>query len=104
MTSAKQFRKQRAARFDMEELRLLAFALQVDWDELDGYRKSTKIQSLIEWMKRRQRLPELIATLHEERADEKWPDVSTLAAALTDEGGHSVGRNRQNILRNIHFT
>ncbi len=79
--------------------------LGVDWDELDGFRKSSKIRSLLTHVQRREQLDELIAALREERDKLTWPNAAELAAALTTATpSHPQQRNRQNILNNIHHT
>jgi hypothetical protein len=105
MNLAKQFRQQIAKSFNLNELEQLAFGLGVDWDELDGRTKTNKIQALITHCQRRQQLTELIAHLRQERPDVVWPEARELAAALTTAmTSDPQGRNRQNILNNIHYT
>jgi hypothetical protein len=105
MNLGKQFRQQIAKSFNLNELEQLAFGLGVDWDELDDRTKTNKIQSLVTHCQRRQQLPQLIAHLRQERRDVAWPDAAELAAALTTATpSDPQGRNRQNILNNIHTT
>jgi hypothetical protein len=53
--------------FDLEELKAIAFDLSIDWDDLSGETKPTKVQSLIMYLARRGRLSELATILGEER-------------------------------------
>jgi hypothetical protein len=48
-------------RFTLEELKLLAANLRLDWDELAGEQKSGKVWSLLEALAESGRLPELLA-------------------------------------------
>ena len=42
-----------AAHFDLDELRMVSFALGVDWDELKGTTKSVKAVALVQFIDRR---------------------------------------------------
>ena len=42
--------------FDLDELQTLSLDLGVDWDELEGRKKSAKSQSLIGYLSKRGRL------------------------------------------------
>lgn len=53
--------------YDMTELKMLCRDLNVDWDEIPGNRKSERISELIEYLKRRERLDEMIRLVNEER-------------------------------------
>jgi tetratricopeptide (TPR) repeat protein len=72
-----QLRDQIAKTFDLEELRALAFDLQLDWDELEGIRKTNRIQDLIIQLARNGRLEELIESLKEYRPKAAWPKMPT---------------------------
>jgi hypothetical protein len=61
--------------FDLDELRTLAYDLGLDWGELSGDKKSTKSQSLISYLNRRERLEQLLILLREERPNVNWPDI-----------------------------
>lgn len=63
--------------FDLNELRGLSFALDVEWEELVGDNKPTKIISLIKYVIRRERLAELLALLQQQRPSVEWPDIDT---------------------------
>ncbi|MBK8128075.1 MAG: hypothetical protein IPK53_03750 [bacterium] len=49
-------RQQITQHYDLEELKLLAFDLNVDWDEIAGTQKSVKIQGLIDHLRKHGRL------------------------------------------------
>ena len=59
--------------FNTAELKQLYFDLGIDWGDLDGGTDPEKIQSLIQYMQRRGRLPDLLAILRKERPDVEWP-------------------------------
>jgi hypothetical protein len=56
-------------RFDMEELRTLCFQLSVDFDNLRGEGKSSKVRELIKYLERRDRLPNLFPEMKKLRPD-----------------------------------
>lgn len=70
-------RDQIVSTFDMEELKLLAFDLELDWDELKGLRKSARIQDLITQLGNQQRLEELVDSLKLLRPHMSWKAVSS---------------------------
>ncbi len=51
--------------YDLSELRRLCFELSVPYEELAGETRSDKAISLIEWLERRERLPDLVARLED---------------------------------------
>lgn len=61
--------------FNLDELHLLAFDLNVDWDELAGTQKSMKIQELIIYLGQHGRLENLAEILRQERPFVEWPDM-----------------------------
>ena len=52
-----------------EELQNLVFAVGIDWDELAGEQKSSKVRSLITTMVRRGKLNSLISTVRSRSAE-----------------------------------
>ncbi len=62
--------------FDLEELRLLCFDLGLDYEELAGRTKSTKMQDLITYLQRRGELQRLIDEASGQRPHAAWPDLS----------------------------
>ena len=58
--------------FSLEELKGLCFRLAVSYDELAGETLGAKAQTLLEYLERRDRLPELVELLQEERPAGEW--------------------------------
>lgn len=58
--------------FDADEIKALAFRLNVDFDNLAGERKSDKARSLLSHLERRRRLNELVEVVREERPNLPW--------------------------------
>jgi nucleoside phosphorylase len=56
-----------SAAFSVSELKVLVSDLEVDWDDIQGQTKSERIVELIQYMKRRGRMPALIALVKRER-------------------------------------
>jgi hypothetical protein len=61
--------------FSYPELNTLCFDLSIVYDDLPGERRTDKAQELIEYLYRRQRLPDLITLLQRERPKVNWPDI-----------------------------
>lgn len=55
--------------YDMNELRVLASDMSVDWDNIAGETKDVKVTELIKFMKRRGTLSRLINTVNEDRGE-----------------------------------
>ncbi|MAT95698.1 MAG: hypothetical protein CL608_00910 [Anaerolineaceae bacterium] len=53
--------------FNLEEIRVLCFALEVNYDELRGETKKSKVIDLIELLERRQALPRLVTAVLRQR-------------------------------------
>jgi hypothetical protein len=62
--------------FDLGEIRLLCNTLNVDYDDLSGDRKSSKIDSLITYMQRNGHVDNLIDVLRRKRPQVEWPIFS----------------------------
>ncbi|MCB9444990.1 MAG: hypothetical protein H6669_12210 [Ardenticatenaceae bacterium] len=60
--------------FDEEELRSLCFDLDVNYDGLSGKGTEAKSRELILFMRRRQRLGELLTACRQARPEADWPD------------------------------
>lgn len=60
------------ASFDKSELRQLCFDLGVDMEDLNGDNRLDKIHSLVTYMKRRNRLPDLVKRCAHLRPDTDW--------------------------------
>jgi len=50
--------------YDLSELKVLCYDLDIDWDEIAGQRKSEKIVELITYCKRHSRFPDLVAKIN----------------------------------------
>ena len=72
------------AHFDDGELRTLCFYLDVDYDNLTGG-KVGKMRELVNYLERRQRIPDLVTIGKRLRSDVSWQDVSqaTMEASFT---------------------
>jgi hypothetical protein len=51
------------AHFDLAQIQQMAADLEIDWDQLDAGNKKTKVRSLLLYLYRRNRIPDLIAYL-----------------------------------------
>ena len=74
--------------FNLEELRTLCFELDIPFDELGGQGVRGVARELLLYVQRRDRLPELLATLRVERPSVAWPDATglpSMMAATTDD-------------------
>ncbi|MBK9051884.1 MAG: hypothetical protein IPL78_13520 [Chloroflexi bacterium] len=60
--------------FSPDELKTLCFTLGVDYDDLDTSRKSSLARELVEHCHRRGQLPQLEATIRQQRPDILWPN------------------------------
>lgn len=61
--------------FDQSEIQTMAFMLGVDYDSLRGATKPTKVSSLLAYISRTGRLPELLAYAGKERPNVTWPEI-----------------------------
>ena len=64
--------------FNEEEIRTLAFDLQVDYDSLPGRGKAAKARELIDEIRRNGRIPELVTHCAEIRPHLDWSDQSAI--------------------------
>jgi S1-C subfamily serine protease len=88
-------RKALANLFDLSELQLLCFDLGIDYDELTGENKSTKIISLLGYLERRGRLSVLVAYGQRERPQFNWPALtSQTGPPRTDSHDEREAENR----------
>jgi hypothetical protein len=70
-----EFRQLITESFDSEELRTLCFDLDVDYDSLRGEGKEARVRELVAYLRRRRRLPDLVAALSARRSDLPWADI-----------------------------
>jgi hypothetical protein len=59
--------------YNLEELKILAHDLSVDWDSIPGESKMLKVKELIDYMDRRNSLSELTRELRRGRPNVNWP-------------------------------
>ena len=78
--------------FNLEELRLLCFDLGLDYEELAGRTKSTKMQDLITYLQRRGELQRLLDEVKSQRPNVDWPDFApTVKNTVAEEKrGHEA--------------
>lgn len=62
--------------YNIDELKSLTFVLDIDWDELAGENKSSKVQQLILYIGKENRLQDLLNQLRKERPTILWPGDS----------------------------
>ena len=65
--------------FGADDLKTLCFDLGVDYDDLPGTVRSTKVVELLTYLDRRRRLPDLIQVGRDERPDIAWDTVTLVA-------------------------
>lgn len=89
----RQLRDQVANSFDEEELRTVVFDLDLDWDELQGTRKTARVQDLIVQVGRNGRLSELVDLLGEKRPHINWVNVAPAEQQTEDARGATKAGN-----------
>lgn len=89
-------RKQIATHLDLNELRTLCFDLAIDFDEIEGDTKTTKIVSILDYVQRHNQLTNLLNYLEQIRPNLNWQSISRFS--LTEIN------NRTNFLRNVQAT
>ena len=78
----RKLRKNIGKHFDLGELKNITFDLQIDWDDLSGENKGSKIRSLLLDLEKNNRLLEMLDLLREERPKVDWPDPPLLISAF----------------------
>ena len=79
-----QMRRAMGRHYNLDELLQLAFDLNLDWGELAGATKSSKIISLVEMLVRNGRLPDLLTALQAQHQGVKWPKPSPVEVIVRD--------------------
>jgi hypothetical protein len=64
-----------ATRFDLEELRTLCFEMQVNYDDLSGEGIKSKARELISYLKRHERILDLVNIGSQMRPEIRWEDA-----------------------------
>ena len=75
-------------RFSDSELRTLCFDLNVDYDTLPGTGKADKAREIVDYFNRRNRIPELVAAVKEQRSDislDDTPSKKSINPSLLEE-------------------
>jgi hypothetical protein len=62
------------SRFDLSELRTLAFHLSIDLDDLPGEGKRRKVEELVKYLNRHRRLDVMVKVGKQRRPDIHWPN------------------------------
>ena len=75
-SSMSQVREVLTERLDDEEIRTLCFDLSIDYESLTGMGKAGKVRELVAYMKRYDRLEELIDHVQRQRPDIDWSPVT----------------------------
>jgi hypothetical protein len=81
---AAQLRASLAENFSSEDLQLLCYDLQIDYDDLAGDSKAAKIVSLLELLGRTNRITQLIDRCAQLRPAIAWTQLRAMAAANPD--------------------
>lgn len=84
-----QLRQLLTTHFDLEELRMLCFDLDVDYDDLRGEGKTNKARELVAYLGRRGRIAELVFVCSQLRPNVSWPDMSSAISDISSEPRHS---------------
>ena len=66
--------------FGADDLKTLCFDLGVDYDDLPGTVRSTKVVELLTYLDRRRRLPDLVQVGRDERPDIAWDTITLVTA------------------------
>ncbi|MCB9006407.1 MAG: SUMF1/EgtB/PvdO family nonheme iron enzyme [Ardenticatenaceae bacterium] len=77
-----QLRKLLIQHFSLDELRVLCFDLGLEYEELPGDTRTTKMHGLIEYLQRRGELPRLLNEAVDHRPNVAWPSFSDGSAAM----------------------
>ena len=62
--------------FSLDELQTLSFDLGIEFEHLAGNIRPVKIQNLIIYLSQRERLPELLARLQDQRPAVSWQELA----------------------------
>lgn len=74
--------------FSIDELQVLCFEMEVNWDELTGSTKRLRTASLIAHLLARKQLEDLIALLYKERPSVDWPEVPSASDLTVSNTSH----------------
>ena len=68
-----------AAHYNLSELEELCFELDINFENLEGTTLNDKARALVLYCRRRQLLPGLLASLHQQRPDVSWPSLAEIS-------------------------
>ena len=91
MMTWSEFRRLISQHFDTEELQILCFDLDIDYDNLPGDRKDLKVAELIEHLRSHKRIPDLVDALTNIRPPVHWEGI--LQEWESDKSAYEVKRN-----------
>ena len=77
-----QMRQAISRHYNLDELQQLVFDLNLDWDEMAGATKSSKIVSLVEMLARNGRLSDLLTSLQAQHPNVHWPEPPLVDAVV----------------------
>jgi hypothetical protein len=92
-------RQKMADRLGIDDLRVIAFDLGADWDDLPGDTKVVKCLNLIMHTARRGRLGELVLLARERNESVEWPVPPPAAQQVEDEQTLGLSKYRDPLLR-----
>lgn len=72
--------------FNLEELKTLSFDLQIDYEEIAGDTKSSKIRELVVLLQRQDRLHKLVEIASKNRPNVIWPDPGLKTVSCPYQG------------------
>ena len=75
MMTWSEFRRLISQHFDIEELKILCFDLDIDYDNLPGERKDRKVAELIDHLRSHKRIPDLVDALTNIRPPIHWEGI-----------------------------
>ena len=68
--------EQMTERFSQSELRDLTYALNIEWGQLEGETTSNKVNELLQFAARHEKLAALVGQLRKERPFLQWPNLN----------------------------
>ena len=90
--------------FNLEELRTLCLDLRIPFEELGGQGLRGVARELLFYMRRRDRLPELLAALRAERPTVAWPTADELEATLAPDAAETPPATPPQVGRDYYVT
>lgn len=88
-----QLRKLLIQHFSLDELRVLCFDLGLEYDDLPGDTKTTKMHGLIEYLQRRDELNRLLEEAVDHRPHVAWPTFKSERSEVKSMGDQKSSRS-----------